>query len=229
MRSSEAAHPGSPSPAVLSRRIHLLVALLIGAGAVLVIAVSEAGGQGWGWTGFPDNGHLWDWLNLLILPLVLLLLPLWVVTQGHRRAEWTAAAAVLAAGFAVVVYGGYELGWEWTGFEGNHLWDWLEMLVLPFTVALLPFWLTARRRLTRRHTAAAAGVLALFAALVACGYAVPWDWTGFEGNTLWDWIQLFLVPFAIPVAVAVLSVTARLVVEEERPPRDAVSGSGVEV
>jgi hypothetical protein len=219
MHSSEAAHPGSPAPAVLSRRVHLLVGILIGAGAVLVVAVSEMGGRGWGWTGFPENGDLWDWLHLLVLPLVLLLLPLWVATHGRLRVEWLVALAALAVAFAVVVYGGYELGWDWTGFEGNRLWDWLELLVLPFTVALLPLWLTARRRLLPRHAAAAAIVLAAFAGLVACGYAIPWDWTGFQGNTLWDWIQLFIVPFAIPLAVTVLSVTATLAVEEERERR----------
>jgi hypothetical protein len=214
MQVRETAPPAPPAPAVIARRVHLLVAATIGAGAVLVVAVSEAGGRGWGWTGFPDNGHLWDWLNLLVLPLVLVLMPLWVATQAHRRREWAVGLAALAVAFAVVVYGGYGLGWEWTGFADNRLWDWLEMLVLPFAVALLPLWLRARRP-TRAHLGLAAGLLALFAALVACGYAVPWDWTGFEGNTLWDWIQLFLVPFAIPVAVAILSLTAGLVIEEE--------------
>jgi hypothetical protein len=34
---------------------------------------------------------------------------------------------------------------------------------------------------------------------------VPWHWTGFVGNTLWDWLQMLLVPFAIPAAVVILA------------------------
>jgi hypothetical protein len=170
-----------------------------------------------------------------VFPLVLLLLPLWVTTHGRWRREWRFGLAALAAAFAIVVYGGYELGWDWTGFSGNHLWDWLEMLVLPFTVALLPFWLTAQRRPMRRHALMAAVVLAALATVIVCGYAVLWDWTGFQGNTLWDWMQLFIVPFAIPVAIAVLSVTAGLALEDERqgqavrdttPPSTEPAGEG---
>lgn len=195
------------APAAMSRRVHLLVGVLVAGGAVVVVALSEAG-LGWGWTGFPDNGHLWDWLHLLVLPLVLLLLPLWVATHRHRRGAWRVGLLVAAVAFAVTVYGGYGLGWAWTGYEGNRLWDWLEMLVLPLSVALLPFWLTAGRRLGRAHAGAALAGAAAFGALIALGYAVPWDWTGFPGNTLWDWIQLFIVPFAVPVAVTVLAALA---------------------
>ncbi len=158
----------------------------------------------------------------------------WQRPSGRGKL-WLFGLAALAVAFAVVVYGGYGLGWEWTGFSDNRLWDWLELLVLPFTVALLPFWLTARRRHLRRHALTAAAILAVFATVVVCGYAVPWDWTGFQGNTLWDWMQLFIVPFAIPVAIAVLSVTATLAVEGERegqavrdatPPSPEPAGEG---
>lgn len=194
--------------AVIARRIHLLLAGVVLAGAALVVGISEPGGRGWGWTGFPENGDLWDWLHLLVLPFVLLLLPLWVGTHRRLRREWMLGLSTLGVAFVVIVYGGYELGWGWTGFSDNRLWDWLELLILPFTVALLPLWLGSRRRLTRAHAAGLGVVLGLFAALVVCGYAVPWEWTGFEGNTLWDWIQLVIVPFAIPVAVTVLVHTA---------------------
>ncbi len=36
--------------------------------------------------------------------------------------------------FAVVAVGGYWLGWAWTGFRDNTLWDWLELLVVPFVL-----------------------------------------------------------------------------------------------
>jgi hypothetical protein len=31
---------------------------------------------------------------------------------------------------------------------------------------------------------------------------VPWSWTGFSGNTLWDWLHLLLLPLLIPAVVA---------------------------
>lgn len=38
-------------------------------------------------------------------------------------------------------------------------------------------------------------------ALVLAGYLVPWPWTGFTGNTAWDWIKLLLLPVLIPTVV----------------------------
>ena len=43
-------------------------------------------------------------------------------------------------------------------------------------------------------------VLAAFAALVLAGYLVPWAWTGFTGNTLWDWLSLALLPLVLATA-----------------------------
>jgi hypothetical protein len=39
--------------------------------------------------------------------------------------------------------------------------------------------------------------LGAFAVLVALGYLVPFDWTGFRGNTLWDWFELTLLPLVV--------------------------------
>jgi hypothetical protein len=30
------------------------------------------------------------------------------------------------------------------------------------------------------------------------GYAVQWTWTGYPGNTLWEWLQMLLVPLVFP-------------------------------
>ena len=37
----------------------------------------------WNWTGFPENGKLWDWLQLLSAPVFVSALPL--IFTGHRR------------------------------------------------------------------------------------------------------------------------------------------------
>jgi hypothetical protein len=44
-----------------------------------------------------------------------------------------------------------------------------------------------------------AGLVALV--VVAAGYLVPWAWTGFTGNTAWDWIKLLLLPVLLPIVV----------------------------
>lgn len=45
-----------------------------------------------------------------------------------------------------------------------------------------------------------AGAVALLV-LVLCGYLVPWSWTGFTGNTAWDWFKLLLLPVLIPTVL----------------------------
>ena len=48
--------------------------------------------------------------------------------------------ASLAVGLIVTLVGGYLLRWSWTGYQGNTLWDWLQLLLLPlvFPTILLP-------------------------------------------------------------------------------------------
>ncbi|MGH2870292.1 MAG: hypothetical protein ACRDNK_22330, partial [Solirubrobacteraceae bacterium] len=86
------------------------------------------------WTGLVGNS-LWDWLNLVALPLAVALIPF----LNDLRREWSARhSAFTAAGtalFAALVLGGYLESWRWTGFTGNTLWAWLHLLLLPL---LLP-------------------------------------------------------------------------------------------
>jgi heme/copper-type cytochrome/quinol oxidase subunit 4 len=176
--------------------------LLAVAGAV-VFAITVVGGEGfgWTWTGYADNNTLWDWLHLLILPVVLAVAPVWYRTRRTLRAEWRIAAAITLTAFAITILGGYLLGWTWTGFDGRTLWDWLELLVLPTVVTALPIWLSLRRSMQPRLRAVLICLLIAFALLVTAGYSLDWAWTGFEGNTLWDWLHLLLVPFVLPVAL----------------------------
>ena len=54
---------------------------------VLVVAglVALVGGYagGWKWTGFQENGQVWDWLNLLLLPVVIGTIPLWIQDREY--------------------------------------------------------------------------------------------------------------------------------------------------
>ncbi len=173
-------------------------------GAVLVVAVVMWGGyhDHWRWTGL--NGRaatLWDWLHLLLLPFAVSLLPLWMSrrTRVPRRHKALGAAVLLA--FLALVPPGYLIPWGWTGFSGNRLWDWLELLALPLAVALAPLAVELRERWTRRYTLASAIVLTAFVIVVVGGYLGDWRWTGFHGNTLWNWLQLWLLPLLIPAMV----------------------------
>jgi hypothetical protein len=35
-------------------------------------------------------------------------------------------------------------------------------------------------------------------AVVLGGYMGHWGWTGFRGNTFWNWLHLWLLPLLIP-------------------------------
>ena len=119
--------------------------------------------------------------------------------NGQVRTRWLGAlGAAVAVAFAVFVLGGYAAGWAWTGLSSQvTLWDWLQALALPVTVGLLPLMLRHRQRLGRSHLATASAAVLAFAALVLAGYLVPWAWTGFTGNTLWDWLTLALLPVVL--------------------------------
>ena len=56
--------------------------------------------------------------------------------------------------------------------------------------------------LRRSHVAAAVAALAALAVAAVGGYAYDWHWTGFQGNTLFDWLKLLIVPLLLPVVVA---------------------------
>jgi uncharacterized membrane protein len=177
---------------------------LAAASGALAFAVTIVGGEwlGWTWTGFADNNTVWDWLHLLILPAVLTAAPVWYGTRRSARVEWRLLLGAAAIAFVVLLAGGYWLGWTWTGFDGRTLWDWLELLVLPVAVTAFPIWLALRRRVHPRARRLGTALLLGFLVLVTAGYGFDWEWTGFPGNTLWDWLHLLLVPFVLPVVLA---------------------------
>jgi hypothetical protein len=46
-------------------------------------------------------------------------------------------------------------------------------------------------------------------------YTQGWDWTGFEGNTLFDWLKLIFLPVVIPLVVIPLVLGLRRSSESE--------------
>jgi hypothetical protein len=171
--------------------------------ALIVFAILVLGGYAfhWQWTGLSGSVTLWDWLEVLALPVAIATAPLLLRHRHalHRRHRIT-ILAVLAV-FAAFVLAGYLVPWQWTGFRGNTLWDWLQLVLLPLVVAATSTWWHSDWRPERRHVASGAVVLAVFAVVVIAGYLVPMKWTGFTGNTLWDWVKLLLLPLLVPIVL----------------------------
>lgn len=123
---------------------------------LLVFAVLVAGGYGfgWRWTGFRQNDTVWDWLHLVLLPVVLMLLPLWLAERRRHRRRWYLSGVLVAAAFAIFLVGGYGFGWTWTGFAGNTLWDWLNLLLIPFAIPAALAWADSTRARQAGHPVA---------------------------------------------------------------------------
>src|SRR5947209_5809793 len=165
-----------PAGAPLSRR-----AAWVGAGALAGAVVLWGGySRHWSWTGI--NGHtatLWDWLHLLALPFAVGILPIWLSHRTRLHRPHKSAGLALLAAFALLVALGDLVPWTWTGFVGNTLWDWLNLVALPLAVALMPVYRELRHRWAPRHSMTVAAMLIAFAVVVLEGYLGGWAWTGF--------------------------------------------------
>jgi len=127
----------------------------------------------------------------------------------------------------ILLIGGYALNWTWTGFSSNgHLWEWMQLLVYPLALAALPVWLKTHRRWGMRWWILLGALVVTFVILAIGGYALNWTWTGCQGNTLWDWWKLLLVPFVLPVVLAWLSVHRDEVASRHQPNAGSVASPG---
>ncbi len=64
--------------------------------------------------------------------------------------------ALLAVVIVLVILGGYQFNWDWTGFNrpSKTLWDWLQLLgvfAIPVVVGLGAVWFTARQNYDREQ------------------------------------------------------------------------------
>jgi hypothetical protein len=120
------------------------------------------------------------------------------------------SAAALALAALVFLWGGYARCWTWTGFQANgQLWDWLSLLLLPVTIAVIPLWIQYGAYIGRARRALYWAATAGWAAFVSAGYLVPIGWTGFRGVTLWMWVNLLVIPVALAVTMAMTSMRIR--------------------
>ena len=203
-RAAEAAEPASRLRALMDNkklRKHAAYALA----AALLVALWGGYAQGWQWTGFRANGQLWDWLNLLLLPVVIGTIPLWIQNRDYISRSRRVTYGVVIVAWTGFVIAGYLVPLNWTGFRGQTLWDWFELLLLPaalaVTVALTSMRVplsTVLRSLRPHHAGIMAALAAGWIVTVIGGYALRWAWTGYAQNTLWDWLQLLLIPLLFP-------------------------------
>ncbi|MGH2718259.1 MAG: hypothetical protein ACRDJU_06745 [Actinomycetota bacterium] len=189
----------------------------------LLITAIGSYGLGWSWTGFRGN-RLWDWLHLLLVPVVLGAQPLWVRSRLGRHTRTVLLPLLVTFGGFVAV--SYWQRWGWTGFEHQRLWDWLNLVVLPAVLAFAGLWLYRPSKGFPRYWRPLAGVGVLAFVVVAVGgYRFGWAWTGFQGNRLWDWLNLLVLPFAVPVAFLWIGTRLEEEREEGREERPATSAT----
>jgi hypothetical protein len=177
--------------------------------AVVVIVLWGSYSRGWRWTGFQTNGQLWDWLNLLLLPVLIASIPLWIQYGRYIGRVRSAAYGAFLVAWTGFVIAGYVIPLRWTGFRGQTLWNWFELLLLPTAVACTMA-LTSMRvrpaqvlRSLRPYQKLILVALATgWVVTIIGGYALQWRWTGYAGNdTLWDWLQLLLLPLLFPTVI----------------------------
>ena len=199
-RAARAARPAGPAGALWQRdRVRRYVISVLSVAALVLLYGGYAGG--WRWTGFQANQQLWDWLHLLLLPITVGTIPLWIDRAGDISRTTRRAGMAAAAGFGGFVLAGYLVPLRWTGFAGNTLWSWFELLLLPTAVVTVPL-LPRLARSMRPGPKGAVAVLGVgWLISIVGGYALSWSWTGYQGNTLWDWLQLLLLPLIVPTVL----------------------------
>ena len=69
-------------------------------------------------------------------------------------------------------------------------------------------WPQSGRELQRAHVVGATLVCVTLVTTIIGGYWGGWSWTGYQGNTVWDWLTLVLAPAAVTTILA--PVLARL-------------------
>ena len=189
---------------------------------VIAFGLTLYGGYGpddWTWTGY-EKAQLWDWLHVLLLPIAFGLVA--HLAGAKELGAWRPAIGLTCLGlFIALVLAGYLIPWDWTGFVGNTVWDWLELVLLPMTLAILAaFHFNVRSELRTHHMLFITIFVAAIAVLAVGGYTQGWDWTGFEGNKLFDWLQLIFLPVVIPLVVIPLVLGLRQSHAGEEPAAD---------
>jgi hypothetical protein len=130
--------------------------------------------------------------------------PIWLVHRERMSRARRLAYAAFAVGFAALVVIGYLVPLTWTGFRGNTLWDCFLLVLLPLTLVVAGVWPKTSRSLRTPHKAVLALLAVGWIVSLVGGYVWAWSWTGYQGNTLWDWLGLLLLPLVFPTILPAL-------------------------
>ena len=187
-RAAEAAAPVS-APRRLTGNGKARKGAAYAAAAALVAALWGGYIRGWQWTGFRVNGQLWDWLTLLLLPVVLGTIPLWIQDKEYIGKGRRLIYAVAITAWTGLVMAADLIPLNWTGFRDQTLWDWLNLLVLPAAITTVMALTSTRARrpeacLRPHHKTIIAALAAGWIVTIIGGYALRWRWTGYPGHTL---------------------------------------------
>lgn len=200
-RAAEAAEPDGTLLALMKDdRVRRYVPSVLAFTAMVVLWGGYI--QRWKWTGFHSKGQLWDWLEALLLPVVIATVPLWIQRRGHVSRAGRVTYALVISAFTGLVVAGYRIPlFEWTGFRGEKLWDWFTLLLVPVAVAITPFLPSTVRSLRPYQKGLIVLITLGWIITIIGGYAWGWKWTGYHGNTLLAWLKLLLFPLAVPIIV----------------------------
>lgn len=194
--------PRSETARASGRSARTRVLAILGVVVAIAFAITLYGGYGpdkWEWTGY-EGTELWDWLHVLLLPIAFGLVA--VLVHADHLGGWRAVIGVACLGlFIALVVAGYAIPWDWTGFVGNTVWDWLGLVLLPLTLSVLAALEFDVRSVKTSHLVFITAFVVVITVLAIGGYTAGWDWTGFEGNTLFDWLKLLFLPVVIPLVV----------------------------
>ena len=202
-RAAEAAEPTSGMRALMGNK----KVRKYGTSVVAVAALVALWGgyvQGWNWTGFPANGQLWLWLQLLLVPVALGTIPLWIQDRDYISRPRRVAYGVVIVAWTGFVIAGSLIPLNWTGFHGKTLSDWLGLIVLPVAVTTTMALTSSRIRSSKARSLRPyqKGLIVALAVgwivTVIGGYLLHWTWTGYAGNDLWAWLNLLLAPLVFP-------------------------------
>ena len=175
------------------------MAFLGGAAIGLVVVLVGGYGYRWSWTGFADNDQLWDWLNLLVLPVAFGTFAVWL-KHGSRMSRSRRRARPRRGGVRRVRRRRLPHPDHLDRVQGQHALGLADVLLLPLALMTVKLWPSTARELGGWH------VVFGVAIAIALGHARSavrrqLEWTGYPGNTLWDWMSLVLGPLVIATLV----------------------------
>ncbi len=92
---------------------------------------------------------------------------------------WKKALVVFVAVFVLLEIGTYAFNWTWTGFKGNDtVWDYLQLLLLPIALAIMPIWIMAEEAQRRVLAAQLRLVLVISVAILVVLFIGTFALTG---------------------------------------------------